>query len=100
MSCLIPPACVFCEHYHRERNEQTDELPSCDAFAAIPDAIFMGEHDHSAGFPGDQGIRFKLNPSEKQDFVELNDIRRELGLLVYALPAGKPKQAETDAVAA
>jgi len=43
MSCLIPSACVFCQHYHTERNEVTDELPSFDAFVAIPDEIFMPE---------------------------------------------------------
>ena len=83
MSCLIPSACVFCRHYHRERNELTDELPSCDAFAAIPDEIFMGQFDHTDAFPDDKGVRFRLVEAERPEFLELNEIRRELGLLVY-----------------
>ena len=86
MSCLIPPACVFCHHYHQERNEQTDKVPSCNAFSSIPDEIFMGHVDHSQTFPGDNGIRFRLLEAEKQAFLELNEIRRELGLLVYQEP--------------
>lgn len=86
MTCLIPSACVFCGHYHQRRNEQTDELPSCDAFAAIPDEIFMGQFDHAHAFPGDQGVRFRLIEAERREFMELNEIRRELGLLVYREP--------------
>ena len=77
MTCLIPSACVFCGHYHQRRNEQTDELPSCNAFAAIPDEIFMGQFDHAHAFPGDQGVRFRLIEAERREFMELNEIRRE-----------------------
>lgn len=83
MSCLIPAACVFCRHYHAERNEQSPELPSCDAFTAIPDEIFIGGFDHSEAFPGDRGVRFTLIEAERQSFLELNAIRRELGLPWY-----------------
>ncbi len=86
MSCLIPPACVFCRHYHHERNEQTDELPSCDAFATIPDEIFLGYFDHNEEFTGDSGIRFRLAEAEREAFLELNAVRRELGLLTYREP--------------
>jgi hypothetical protein len=86
MSCLIPPACVFCQHYHEERNEQTDEIPSCNAFAAIPEEIFMGTFDHATAFPGDSGIRFSLVEDERPSFLELNEVRRELGLLEYREP--------------
>ena len=86
MSCMIPAACVFCRHYHEERNEQSPELPSCDAFDAIPDPIFMGRVDHNDAFPEDRGVRFSLIETERQDFLELNEVRRELGLLVYRVP--------------
>lgn len=80
MSCIIPPACVFCRHYHRECNDQDTELPSCDAFVAIPEEIFMGRFDHSNAFPGDNGVRFSLIETEREDFLELNAVRGELGL--------------------
>jgi hypothetical protein len=86
MSCLIPPACVFCTHYHAARNEHSDALPSCNAFAAIPDEIFMGRFDHSAAFPGDRGLRFSLIESDRLAFQDLNAVRRELGLLAYPEP--------------
>ncbi len=87
MSCLIPPACVFCCHYHAARNERSDGLPSCDAFAAIPDEIFLGRFDHGQPFPGDGGVRFSLIELDRLDFLELNAVRRELGLLAYREPA-------------
>jgi hypothetical protein len=83
MSCLIPSACVFCQHYHTECNEITEELPSCDAFATIPDEIFMGVFDHAEPFPGDEGVRFHVREEAREDFVELNEVRAEMGLLVY-----------------
>ena len=86
MSCLIPSACVFCQHYHTERNEVTDELPSCDAFVAIPHAIFMGEFDHMDAFHGDNGVQFRLREEDRKDFMELNQVRSEMGLLVYRVP--------------
>jgi hypothetical protein len=86
MSCLIPAACVFCRHYHQERNERSVEVPSCDAFAAIPEEIFLGRFDHTEPFPGDHGVRFSINETERLDFLELNEVRRELGLLAYAVP--------------
>jgi hypothetical protein len=91
MSCMIPSACVFCLHYHHERNEQCTELPSCDAFAAIPEEIFMGRVDHSDSFPGDNGVRFSMIETDRQDFQELNAVRRELGLMTYCIaPACNP----------
>jgi len=87
MSCIVPSACVFCLHYHHVRNDQCMELPSCDAFNAIPDEIFMGWFDHSEPFPGDNGVRFSLIETERQDFLELNAVRGELGLLMYRIPA-------------
>ena len=86
MSCIIPSACVFCRHYHHERNEQCTELPSCDAFEAIPEEIFMGQVDHSEPFPGDHGVHFCLIETERQDFIELNEVRGELGLMIYRTP--------------
>ena len=86
MSCLIPAACVFCRHYHEARNEWSLDLPSCDAFDAIPDQIFIGGFDHGAAYPGDRGVRFSLIETERESFLELNDVRRELGLPVYRIP--------------
>jgi hypothetical protein len=83
MSCLIPSACVFCQHYHGERNEISEELPSCNAFAAIPDEIFMGQIDHTGPFPGDNGVQFHLREEDRSDFLELNQVRAEMGLMVY-----------------
>lgn len=99
MSCLIPPACVFCRHYHAARNERSDALPSCDAFAAIPEEIFMGQFDHGEAFPADGGLRFSLVEADRQDFLDLNAVRRELGLLVYGEPQ-EGKAAEGHAQAA
>jgi hypothetical protein len=86
MSFWIPPACVFCTHYHDERNERSPELPSCNAFAEIPEEIFTGTFDHAEAFPGDRGIRFRLVEAERQSFLDLNEVRRELGLLAYGQP--------------
>ncbi len=86
MSWMVPPACVFCEHYHHERNARTDELPSCDAFVEIPEEIFFGVHDHSDAFPGDRGVRFSVSEESREDFLDLNEMREHLGLSPYRLP--------------
>ena len=86
MSCLIPPACVFCRHYDAARNEHSDALPSCNAFPAIPDEIFLGRFDHSQPFPGDGGVHFSLVELDRLDFLELNAARRGPGLLAYREP--------------
>lgn len=64
MSCIIPSSCVFCRHYHCEHNDQCMELPSCDAVYVIPEEIFMDRFDHNGAFPGDNGVRFRLNETE------------------------------------
>lgn len=69
---------MFCEH--------TDELPGCDAFAAIPETIFMGIHDHSKSFPGDNGVRFSVDATDRKDFLELNNVRRRTSMLAYRPP--------------
>jgi len=83
MICLIPPACVFCRHYHHERNDLSTEIPSCDAFESIPEEIFMGRFDHSEAFPGDNGVLFSLIAAERENFLDLNAVRKELGLMTY-----------------
>jgi hypothetical protein len=84
MLCLIPPACVFCSHYHRADARGGDAMPSCAAFPEeIPEAIFQGQHDHGQAYAGDRDLRFALIEAERQDFNELNELRAEMGLLVY-----------------
>jgi hypothetical protein len=82
---MIPSQCVFCRHFHHERNDPSTAPPSCDAFATIPEEIFMGRFDHSEAFPDDDGVRFSLIETERQDFLELNTVRGELGLLTYGV---------------
>ena len=46
------PLCIMCQ--------LTKDAITCKAFPnGIPDAIIMGEHDHTKPYPGDNGIRFE-----------------------------------------
>lgn len=81
MSCILPPVCVFCQHFL-----ENDPERECLAFKEIPSAIMEGELDHTDAYPGDAGYRFRLNPAELETFVELNEVRREFLLPEFRLP--------------
>lgn len=36
----------------------------CEAFAEIPEAIWLGQNKHTQPFPGDNGLRFEPLPPE------------------------------------
>jgi hypothetical protein len=75
MSCLMPPLCSFCEHY---LGDVAGAEKECDAFLEIPDAIITGAYDHTKPHPDDQGILFKLNEALREDFEEVEAIKKEL----------------------
>ncbi|WP_028490126.1 hypothetical protein [Thiothrix lacustris] len=81
MSCVLPPVCVFCQHF-LENNPDRE----CLAFEEIPNAIMDGKCDHIDPYPGDGGYRFQLIPAERETFLELNEVRREFELPEFRLP--------------
>lgn len=81
MSCVLPPVCVFCQHFLEDDPER-----ECLAFREIPNDIMDGKCDHTEPYPGDGGYRFQLVPGEMETFLELNEIRREFGLRELCLP--------------
>lgn len=78
MSCLLPPVCVFCQHYLEDDPER-----DCLAFEEIPGSIITGKCDHIDFYPGDGGYRFLLRPGELETFLELNEVRQEMGLVAF-----------------
>jgi hypothetical protein len=46
----------------------------------------MGLVDHAEPYPGDNGVRFGLLEADREAFLELNEVRRELGILTYRNP--------------
>lgn len=61
---MINTQCFNCKHYLG--------IFRCEAYPDrdIPDAIMLGEHDHTKPFPGDNGIRFSradMVPGEEPD---------------------------------
>lgn len=81
MSCLLPPPCLFCAHYHH--SDAHDDALSCAAFEQIPDEIFCADILHSVGYPGDKGIQFELNQDLLDEFIEINNLRIDMGLEPY-----------------
>lgn len=86
MSWANPSARVLCEHRHHERNGHPDEPPRCGAFAAIPETVFMGMHDRSKPFPGDNDVGFSVDANGHKDFLVLNSVRRRTGMPVHRPP--------------
>jgi hypothetical protein len=58
--------CAFCQHYQSRRR--------CAAFGThrIPEEIWSGRNDHTAPFPGDQGLRFELVPGAEQGWARMH----------------------------
>jgi hypothetical protein len=73
--CLLPPNCLFCAHYHIEAGDNEDD---CDAFAEIPDSIFVGGLTHQSAYQGDHGIRFQLNDDLADEFEEVEALRETI----------------------
>ncbi len=82
MSCFLPPPCLFCVHYHAEHSG--DGL-ACDAFDEIPDAIFERRVEHTRPYPSDRGYRFQLDLRFAEEFGEVNQLRRAMGLQEFEL---------------
>ena len=81
MSCLLPPLCLFCTHYHH--SESSSQYLSCAAFNQIPDEIFNGRVSHTVAYPGDSGITFQLNQTMQTEFDEINELRQQMNLQPY-----------------
>ncbi len=79
MSCLLPPSCSFCEHYLGEDETQERE---CKAFKEIPDDILTGVHDHTTPYSGDHDFLFKLKEETREDYEEVQIMRRKIQLLL------------------
>ncbi|HHL19075.1 MAG TPA: hypothetical protein ENJ33_05005 [Thiothrix sp.] len=75
MSCLLPPPCAFCMHYLGDDDSQDRD---CLAFEEIPDEIIEGIYDHTSPYAGDNNILFKLDETQREDYEEIQRIRKEL----------------------
>ena len=73
MSCLLPPLCLFCRHFHH--SDAADVPLSCKAFEEIPDEIFLRHFLHTREFPGDNGVVFELNPEMRSEFDEISELK-------------------------
>lgn len=88
MSCLLPPPCAFCIHYLGDDDTQDRD---CVAFKEIPDEIIEGIYDHTQPYPGDHNVLFQLDKTQRDDYEEIQRIRKKLDLYKNANNAPKPK---------
>lgn len=81
--CFLPPQCLFCKHAEFEDGNM--EGADCAAFDEIPEAIFSGEFDHAESYPGDKGVQFELVEQMREEFLEINELRVQMGMEPYRL---------------
>jgi hypothetical protein len=73
LSIGLAPFCVFCRHLREEAG-----LP-CTAFpAGVPDSIMLDGYDHRRDHPGDNGIRFELDPAREAKYLLFLEAREHL----------------------
>ena len=80
MPCLLPPACIFCAHYHLD-DEAWEKDGDCAAFDEIPADIMLNGAPHDAPRPGDGGIFFTPteDPELRESLIEVNQLRAGMG---------------------
>jgi hypothetical protein len=70
----LAPFSVFCKHLREEVG-----LP-CSAFpAGVPDSIMLDGYDHRYDHPGDNGIRFELEPVREAQYRLFLEVREGQG---------------------
>ena len=71
------PQCRWCKHVQPSTREYPDTpgkfLLTCDAFPdGVPSVIQLNRHDHRSPYPGDNGILFEPDGSERSlEFMSL-----------------------------
>lgn len=62
----LPAICDACARRGSASSADEDAPPSCTAFPdGIPLAIWENDFDHRQPFPGDNGVKFLLDPDER-----------------------------------